>query len=61
MLTNPNFLVYLSTILGLLVAVEQVLAGVPALKSNSTFQLICNITNATVELGKKILGSKSTN
>lgn len=40
--------------LAAVVAVEQVLASVPAVKSNSTFQLICNLTNSAVELGKKM-------
>lgn len=46
-------------LLGALVVVEQVLAQIPALNSNSTFQLICNITNKAVEIGKKIFGPKT--
>lgn len=51
-----NFYMYATVVLSALVAVEQVLASVPALKSNSTFQLICNITNSAVMIGRKIFG-----
>lgn len=53
-----NFYMYTSLVLAGLVAIEQVLAQVPSLQSNSTFQLICNITNSAVEIGKKIFGTK---
>lgn len=39
--------------LGLLVGLEQVLASIPSVKSNSTFQLICNVTEKIVSLVKK--------
>ena len=45
-------------VLGAIVAVEQVLAQIPVLQSNSTFQLICNITNKAVEIGKSLFGPK---
>lgn len=54
-----NFYMYASMVLAGIVAIEQILAQIPALKSNSTFQLVCNITNSAVELGKKIFGSKT--
>lgn len=45
--------------LAAVVALEQVLAQIPALNSNSTFQLICNITNKAVEIGKSLFGPKT--
>lgn len=54
-----NKMDYFTLSLAGLFAIEQVLAQVPSLKSNSTFQLVCNITNSAVEVSKKIFGPKT--
>ena len=41
---------YLTIGLTLLVGFEQVIANVPSIKSNSTFQLVCNLTDAVARL-----------
>jgi len=46
----------ITAVLGCMVLLEQVLAEVPALKSNSTLQLIVNITNGIVKMAKQLLG-----
>lgn len=45
-----------SVVLGLAAAliIEQGLAECPAIKSNSIFQLICNVTNSSVAALKKV-------
>ncbi|MDA8114995.1 MAG: hypothetical protein M0Z43_09765 [Acidithiobacillus sp.] len=57
MANAANFWMYASMVLAGIVAIEQILAQIPALNSNSTFQLICNITNSAVEIGKKLFGN----
>lgn len=44
--------------LAVLAGVEQVLADIPAVKSNSTFQLVCNVTNSVVEYGKRLFNKQ---
>ena len=46
--------VNLSIVLGILLLIEQILAQVPTIKSNSTFQLACNITDAVVKALKNL-------
>ena len=43
----------ITTAMAIIITVEQVLAGCDSFKSNSTFQLICNVTNALVGFFKK--------
>ena len=44
-LAPATWLKTIAIILGVLVAFEQLLASIPAIKANSTFQLIANICN----------------
>ena len=41
---------YITLGLTLLVGFEQVIANVPTVKANSTFQLICNLTDSLAKL-----------
>ena len=56
MVLSAGTLQILAMVLGGLLLLEQVLAQVPSIKGNSTFQVACNITDSIVAILKKLVG-----